>query len=126
MAGIVPYVNILGFTAAEAAYREGWDWLAALLEYLRANRQLIQQEINAIDGLAMHHVEATYLAWIDARRIDRLFPGRYFERFGVGLSEGSDFGWPGFVRLNFGCRRTLLEEAIRRLKNGAAGQTSQP
>jgi cystathionine beta-lyase len=116
MAGIVPEVNILGFTAAEAAYRDGWDWLAALLEYLRDNCRLVEKEIGAMEDLSMHHVEATYLAWIDARRIDKNYPGRYFERFGVGLSEGSEFGFPGFVRLNFGCQRSLLQEALQRIK----------
>jgi cystathionine beta-lyase len=34
----------------------------------------------------------------------------------VGLSDGADFGAPGFVRLNFGCSRTLLMEALRRMR----------
>ncbi|MDX1775377.1 MAG: PatB family C-S lyase [Desulfobulbales bacterium] len=116
MAGIVPEVNILGFTAAEAAYHDGWDWLDALLAYLRDNRRLVEKEIGAMENLFMHHVEATYLAWIDARRIDKKFPGRFFEAFGVGLSDGCEFGSPGFVRLNFGCPRSLLQEALQRIK----------
>jgi len=66
--------------------------------------------------LSMHHVEATYLAWIDARRIENLSPGRFFEAYGVGLSEGGDFGFPGYVRLNFGCSRALLQEALHRMQ----------
>jgi len=119
MAGIVPEVNSLGVTAAEAAYRDGWDWLVALLAYLRGNCRLVETEIANMEELAMHHVEATYLAWIDARRIDALFPGRFFETCGVGLSEGSEFGFPGFVRLNFGCQRALLAEALQRMKRAA-------
>ena len=116
MAGIVPEVNVLGFSAAEAAYRDGWDWLEALLDYLRLNSRLVEQEINSMDGLVMKHVEATYLAWIDARTIDKISPGRFFEKFGVGLFEGSDFGCPGFVRLNFGCPHSLLLEALNRMR----------
>ena len=116
MEGIVPEMNILGFTAAEAAYRDSWDWHAALLEYLRGNSRLVENEIGFMAGLSMHRVEATYLAWIDARRIDKIFPGRFFEAFGVGLSEGSDFGFPGYVRLNFGCSRSLLQQALQRMK----------
>ena len=116
MAGIVPDVNILGVTAAEAAYGDSGPWLAALLEYLRGNSRLVEKEIGAMGDISMHHVEATYLAWIDARRIDPIFPGRFFETAGVGLSEGSDFGCPGFVRLNFGCPRSLLQEALHRMK----------
>ena len=116
MAGIVPEVNILGFTAAGAAYRDSWDWLAALLEYLGDNSRLVEKEIGSMEDLSMCHVEATYLAWIDARRIDTISPARFFEAFGVGFSEGSDFGFPGYVRLNFGCRRSLLQEALQRVK----------
>jgi cystathionine beta-lyase len=116
MAGIVPEMNILGFTAAEAAYRDSWDWHAALLKHLIANSRLVEKEIGFMAGLSMHHVEATYLAWIDARRLDNISPARFFEAFGVGLSEGSDFGFPGYVRLNFGCHRSLLQQALQRMK----------
>jgi cystathionine beta-lyase len=116
MAGIVPEVNVLGFSAAEAAYRDGWDWLEALLGYLRQNSRFVEKEINSMEGLVMRHVEATYLAWIDARMVNGISPGRFFESFGVGLSEGSDFGCPGFVRLNFGCPRSLLQEALSRMR----------
>jgi cystathionine beta-lyase len=121
MAGIVPEVNILGYTATLAAYRDGWEWLACLLDYLRKNRQLVEQEIGSIDGLTMRYVEATYLAWIDARSIDTRSPARYLEKAGVGLSEGSDFGSPGFMRLNFGCPRSLLKQALERMSQALAG-----
>lgn len=119
MGGIVPEMNILGFTAAEAAYRDSWDWHAALLEYLRGNSRLVEKEIGRMAGLSMHHVEATYLAWIDARMLDNIYPARFFEAYGVGLSEGSDFGFPGYVRLNFGCSRSLLQQALERMKRAA-------
>ncbi len=121
MAGIVPEVNVLGLIASLAAYRDGWEWHGALLDYLRKNRQLVEQEIGNIDGLAMRHVEATYLAWIDARSIDPRSPARYLEKAGVGLSEGSEFGSPGFMRLNFGCPRSLLVQALERMKQAPTG-----
>jgi cystathionine beta-lyase len=59
--------------------------------------------------------QATYLAWIDARAIDATNPLPIFEEMGVGLSDGREFGFPGYLRLNFGCRRAVLEEALDRL-----------
>jgi cystathionine beta-lyase len=114
MAGIVPHVNALGYTAALVAYRDCNAWRRKLIDYLAANRDLVEREIPAM-GLSMAHVEATYLAWIDARPIDD--PARFFEMAGVGLSDGTDFGSPGFVRLNFGCPRWRLEDALSRMKN---------
>src|SRR6185369_12097526 len=113
---IVPHVNTLGYTAAEAAYRHGEEWRRQLLVYLRGNRDLVAAGIDAIPGLAMTHVEATYLAWIDARPAGIEQPGRFFEEAGVGLSDGADFDAPGFVRLNFGCSRSLLVEALQRMR----------
>ncbi len=116
MKGIVPHVNTLGFTAALAAYRDGGEWLRELIVYLRANRDLVAGEIGTMPGLSMARVEATYLAWIDARRCGVEDPVRFFEQYGVGLSDGAEFGAPGFVRLNFGCSRFLLVEALRRMR----------
>lgn len=121
---IVPHVNLLGYTAAEAAYRDGEAWRQALLEYLRGNRDLVEQAIAPLPGLSMTHVEATYLAWIDVRGAGIDNPGRFFEAAGVGLSDGADFDAPGFVRLNFGCSRMLLMEALERIKT-ALGSTKE-
>ncbi|MGD1969682.1 MAG: PatB family C-S lyase [Desulfobacterales bacterium] len=114
-AGIVPYVNAMGYTAAEAAYRDCADWHAALLDYLRGNRDMVARAIGAMPKLSMAPVEATYLAWIDVRSAGLPEPVRFFENAGVGLQDGIEFGEPGFVRLNFGCQRPLLEEALDRM-----------
>lgn len=114
--GIVPSVNLLGFTAAEAAYRDGDSWNAEQLEYLRANRDYLLEQINALPGLKMAANEATYLAWIDASGLGLASPQEFFEQAGVGLSDGKDFGDAQFVRLNFGCPSSRLEEAVRRMR----------
>lgn len=116
MAGLVPSVNLLGFTAAEAAYRHGRDWHERLIDYLRANRDLLIAWMAENGRLRAAVPEATYLAWIDARAVDAEDPLPAFEAIGVGLSDGRQFGSPGFLRLNFGCPRATLHEALRRLE----------
>lgn len=116
MDGIVPHVNTLGLVACEAALREGAAWRQELLAYLRGNARLVAKFVDTQPLLAATPVEATYLAWIDARGLGVANPQRHFEAAGVGLSDGADFGAPGFVRLNFGCRRALLEEALARME----------
>ncbi len=116
MDGIVPGVNLLGYVGALAAYRDGAGWQAALLAYLRANRDLVENEINRMPGLAMHHVEATYLAWIDTRAAHLADPAKFFENAGVALGDGAAFGGPGFVRLSFACPRARLAEALSRMR----------
>ena len=116
MRGIVPHPNLFGYTAALAAYKHGDAWLAELLEYLRQNRDIVYQRINAIPGLSMTHVQATYLAWIDVRELPVDNPHKFFEAAGVGLSDGREFNGRGFVRLNFGCPREMLNEALARME----------
>ena len=116
-AGIVPHVNALGYTAALAAYRNGEPWRRALLDYLRVNRDVVTEAVCSMPGLSMSTVEATYLAWIDTRNSGIENPVSFFESAGVGLSDGADFDGKGFVRLNFGCPRSLLKEALRRMSS---------
>lgn len=113
MDGIVPHINLFGFVAAQAAYAHGKAWLVALLDYLRVNRDLVYEAVQQMEGLRMGPVEATYLAWIDARHAHFQDPARFFEQSGVGLSDGAYFDAPGFVRLNFGCQRNLLQTALQ-------------
>lgn len=118
--GIVPEVNVMGYTAAIAAYRDSEQWLEQLLDYLRENRELVLSFIEKIPGLRMFYPESMCLAWIDARAMNLENPCKFFEEAGVGLSDGRYFGKPGFVRLNFGCHRELLKEALERMASAVA------
>ena len=120
MDGIVPHVNVLGFAACTAAYRDCDDWYAKLLATLRRNRAAVTAAVNAEKRLKMAAVEATYLAWIDVRELGLADPAAHFEAHGLGLSDGRDFGAPGWLRLNFGCPQATLNEALRRLHSACA------
>ncbi|UCV28461.1 MalY/PatB family protein [Ferribacterium limneticum] len=117
MHGIVPHVNVLGLAACEAAYRDCGDWHRELIAYLAGNRDRVQATVNAANGARMQRVEATYLAWIDVRELGLANPAAHFEAHGLGLSDGADFGAPGWLRLNFGCPRSTLDEALQRFTN---------
>jgi cystathionine beta-lyase len=86
------------------------------LSYLRANHAYLLKEINAIEGLEMLPLEATYLAWIDTRKSGITEVAKKLEAAGVGINDGTMFGKTGFIRLNFACPRSILEEVINRLK----------
>jgi cystathionine beta-lyase len=120
--GIVPHVTIMGHVAALAALKEGGEWLAQVLAYLRDSRdflsQYMKQRLPDIHGT---HIEATYLAWLDCRQVGT--PGDPFDFFlreaKVALMDGKEFGrgGEGFVRLNFACPRKTLTEALNRMSD---------
>lgn len=123
-AGIVAEVTCLGFTACEAAYRDCEPWRQQLLSYLRGNRDYLLEALpRAVPGLRIEApVEATYLLWMNVSALGRPDPAAHFERHGVGLSDGAPFGAkPGtHLRLNFGCPRATLAEAVRRMAAAVA------
>ena len=127
MQGIVPHVNILGLVACEAAFRHGGPWRAALIDYLRGNRDRVVRAVAGMPALKMTPVEATYLAWIDATGAGIEQPVRFFEQAGVGLSDGRDFGqgdsYRRFVRLNFGCPRATLDRALDRMTQALSARS---
>jgi len=122
MRDIVPEANILGFTAALAAYRDGAPWLDALLAYLRKNREIVESAVRDMPPLSMLHPEATYLAWIDAREVAP-DPAAFFRNAGVALSDGQAFGAPGYLRLNYGCPESLLREGLERMRKALDHRT---
>ena len=123
---IVPNTNAMGYAACLAAYRDCEDWRAELIDYLRGNRDLVHKFINEeIPRLSMDNVQATYLAWIDARKLGVSDPTLFFERAGVGLSDGRHFQGEGYIRLNFGCPRETLLEALGRMKRAVADFVAQ-
>lgn len=116
--GLVPWVTVLGLTATQAAFTECDDWHQELLRYLRGNRDYLVAEIAKINGLKLLAPQATFLAWIDASGLGVENPQKHFEDLGVGPSPGVDFGDKNFIRINFGCPRSQLEQAVARIKAG--------
>lgn len=125
MDGLVGHVNILGVPAAIAAFKHGEPWRQALIEYLRDNCELIENSINNLPCISMRPVEATYLAWLDVSELQLENPQKYFEQYGVGLSAGKDFGDDQYVRLNFGCQRPLLTQALQRIEKAVLDRVSE-
>jgi cystathionine beta-lyase len=114
--GILPGLSLLAYEAMLAAYRDCADWHAALLTYLQGNRDYLLEALNRLPGIRMHAVEATYLAWIDVSALGLNNPASFFESHGLGLSAGKQFGDQSFMRLNFGCPRSILVQAVERFE----------
>ena len=112
--GLIPSPNLLAYEATLAAISAGQTWHTELLNYLRNNRDYVMQRINRLPGLKTLHLEATYLAWIDASGIDD--PYQRMLDAGVALSPGAQFGAPQFLRLNFGTPMSRLKEALDRIE----------
>jgi cysteine-S-conjugate beta-lyase len=118
------HVDIMSYTAATAAYRDGAEWLDSLRDYLTANRDYTVTFIHEhLPMLKTTVPEATYLLWIDCTDLD--VPEEYssaqefFVEVGrVALNPGTFFGPTGepFVRLNFACPRSMLEDGLNRMK----------
>lgn len=114
--GMITELNCFAYAGCEAAYRHGEEWRQALLAVLRSNYERVREYVgSSLPGVEMAPMEATYLAWLDVRKLGLEKPARYFEEHGVGLSDGELFGQGGFVRLNFGCPRAMLETALERM-----------
>lgn len=116
------HINLFGIEAMRAAYTNGEAWLDEVLMYLRNNAEYIQAYLRErIPEVNMYVPEATYLAWLDFRKL-----GLYgddlndfiIRKAGLGLNAGASFGTQGngFMRLNFACPQSILTEAMERLE----------
>ena len=118
--GIVPHVNILGMTAASAAYQFGDEWLGQLMMYLQENwRVLVDFVQKNIPAIKVTPMEGTYLAWLDCRDLPVENPYEFFlKNARIAFNDGKIFGsgGEGFIRFNFGCPRSQLLEGLRRMK----------
>jgi len=116
-------VNLMGKVATEAAYRKGSLWLDGLLDYIRANQQYFHDEVNGAGlPVKVFPMDSLYLAWLDCRPMG-LESADLFDfmvrRARLWFDDGRKFGpqGHGFLRVNLGCPRTTVTEAVKRLQD---------
>jgi len=119
----MPGMNPFGIVATEAAYREGEPWLAAVMEYVAGNARRMAEFFAAeVPALRVIPPEGTYLLWFDCLDLgldqDRL-ETLMLEKARIYLDEGYIFGpeGAGFERINIACPRSILDEALVRIRD---------
>lgn len=121
-AGILPNPNLFGYTAIEAAYRFGDEWLYQLLDYLQGNLDfLLKYFAHRISRIKVIKPQGTYLVWLDCRGLgmdDMTLRSFMRDKAKVGFNDGFLFGsgGSGFERMNIACPRPILEDALRRIE----------
>ena len=113
--------NVFAIDATVAAFNGGEDWLNQLNEYIYENRKFAADYIaQNCKGLSVINAEATYLLWVKLPDgIDgNVFAQRLKEKTGLFIIGGNEYGKTGenFVRINLACPRSILEDAMERLK----------
>jgi cystathionine beta-lyase len=117
----LPGPGVFSVIAAEAALGESREWKNAAVEYLRLNRDYLENRLRgAFPKARLPHTEGTYLQWIDFRPQGIEEPFRWLrERPKILVSDGKIYGAEGYVRINFGAPRSRLEEAVDRIEECA-------
>jgi cystathionine beta-lyase len=115
--GVFPMLTRHSIEVMHTSLTMSSAWMDSLLPYLRSNHDLLFKEVNALPGLSMLPLEATYLAWIgyDSKLLGDL-QKRLFDA-GLHVLRGDQFKGGDFVRLNFACPRIQVEKAIAILKH---------
>ena len=115
--------GLMGLDACKAAYEGGAEWLAQLLDYLAGNMLFLKTYLSDhIPKIKLIEPEGTYLAWLDCRELGlsvQNLDDVIMNNGKVWLSAGSSFGkgGAGFERMNVACPRSVLINALERLKN---------
>ena len=125
-------VNVLGLVAMEAALRDCDDYLAQLNAYITGNVEYFAGAVAGIPGLLLvppGGPEGTYLAWVDMRELgldDEALKDFMLRKARIATSYGAMFGagGEGFQRFNLACPRSVVEEAVLRLKAAVAALRS--
>lgn len=121
-AGELDMGHVLAYPAVEAAYTQGDEWLEQCLAYVQANidyvEAYLQENLPAIQAM---RPQASYLVWLDCRKLglsQKALVDFFVSGARLALNDGAMFGkeGEGFMRMNVGCPRSILEQAMKQLK----------
>ena len=113
--------NMFAYLACAAAYSNGTEWLDQMLSYVQGNidftERFLQERIPAI---SMLKPQASYLIFLDCRKLNlsqEALVNLFVDKAHLALNDGTMFGQEGkgFMRLNVGCPRSILKQALEQL-----------
>lgn len=108
--------------ATIAAFTEGGEWLESLKAYIKANADALVDFFETRDlGIKAMAPQASFLVWLDCRACglsQKELMSRFADEAGVILNNGISYGQggEGFARLNIGCPRSVLDDALKRIE----------
>lgn len=118
--------NAFAVDAAIAAFNEGEAWLDALRDYVDGNKRLVSTFLKEnLPDIKIVHAEATYLVWLNLSALQgsgKEIGGFLREKTGLYLTDGGLYGRGGenFLRMNLACPRSVVEDGLRRMREGIA------
>lgn len=119
----ISQLGVMGLVACEAAYSQGEEWYQAMHTYVAENIEFTRRYVEEyLKGVRMVDHEGTYLVWLDFRGTGldtKELEKRIINKAKLWLDSGTMFGacGNGFQRINVACPRTVLLEALERIRN---------
>lgn len=120
--------HLFAYIGCKAAFEHGEEWLDQLLAYIQGNIDFTESYLRQhIPAIGMIRPQASYLVFLDCRQLgleqealERLF----IDKARLALNTGTTFGEPGrgFMRLNVGCPRAALKQALDQLAEAVNGE----
>lgn len=114
--------NIFAYFAAKAAYENGSEWLKQMIQYIQGNLEYVVDFLQKnIPQIVPMIPQASFLVWLDCNGMNmnsNELQDFMVHKAGLGLNKGTTFGPGGErrLRLNIGCPRSILEQAMKQLK----------
>ena len=118
--------NMFAYLSCAAAYAKGEDWLNQMLTYVQGNIDFTERYLQAhIPGISMLKPQASYLVFLDCRKLGKSqeeLVNLFVDKAHLALNDGTMFGQDGkgFMRLNVGCPRSVLKQALEQLEKALA------
>jgi cystathionine beta-lyase len=114
--------NLFATIATQAAYRNGKQWLRQMLDYLEQNIGFVEEYLQKnIPQIKIMKPQASFLIWLDCRELNlshRKLNDLFVNNAGLALNDGEIFGigGEGFMRMNIGISKKVLEKAMSQLQ----------
>lgn len=114
--GITDDANITGLIALTSAFKKGWKWRDDLIRYLNKNLETLLNSIKNHKNASPVVPQATYLLWVSLKNPKRKNLQSHFEKYGVGINDGIEFGKKNNIRINFATNHQNIKKASKRIE----------